>query len=120
MAIGIGSHADITLLNVTITAINPDGTWGQIQMPAGADGTTPNIWLPIDSRINVATIQPPSWPPVEGDIWTAGGATAWVVAYEGVMYFVQESDIISKATPITTDAALVIFGNAMTLLYRKA
>jgi hypothetical protein len=120
MAFVIGSHADVTLKNVLIVAFNPDNSWAQVSLEPDADGNVVSVWIPTDSRISAAPIAPDNWPPVEGDIWTNGTVTAWVVAHASNLYFVTEANILNKTTPITTDQALARFGSELTRLYSAA
>ena len=121
MTLAVGSRTDATLLNATVMEVSPDGLWYRVRMSVGADGNAPSVWLPVDERVTYAPIQPSSWPPAELDIWIADASqtVAWVVASAGILYFVTEANIKNKTIPVTTDAALAMFGNAMTLLYRK-
>lgn len=121
MAIVAGTHAEVTLHNVEIVIVSDDQSWVLVRMPAGLDGTRAEVWLPADpARVSIVPSVPASWPPLEGDIWRVnGGVTAWVVSDQvGALYFVTFANVRNQTRPITTDAALVRFGLALSLAYR--
>lgn len=121
MALGVGSKCDVTIPNVTIAELSPGAlTFARVTLPASAGGSPSlDLWLPVDERVVTKTIAPVSWPPLAGDIWTTQGITAWVVDDgHGALYFVTADNVRTHATPISVAAALVQFGNSLTLLYR--
>jgi hypothetical protein len=130
MALTIGSHADVTILNVVIEQENPDASWVCIQLPDNGSGTPVDYWIPAnDPRIAIKQILPVSWPPIEGDLWSVLGSSPVVEAFvvgdgTGRFYFVQAANVRdayagNETLPVTTDQALAAYGSALVLLYRR-
>lgn len=130
MALGIGSKADVTMLNVTIQQYNPDNTYVLVQLPDTNPPSDPlQFWLPVnDLRVTIKSILPASWPPIEGDVWIVPGVTqeAFVVSDgQGGEYFLTPDTIRDAYNthaahlPPTADQALAAYGSSLTLLYRK-
>ena len=121
----MGSHADVTLLNVIIQEFSPDNSWARVNLePDPVTSEIVSMWLPTDSRINAVVAQPANWPPLEGDVWELIGSgpptiKAWCVNDgAGHLYFVTEPNIRNKTTPISTDQALAQYGSQLGMVYR--
>ena len=124
----IGSMVDVLTQNAKVVGASPDGSWMLVQITVG-DGTNPmEAWIPVNTgQFVVSQSLPASWPPVANDTWIVPGQSkpAFVVNGGGnTLYFCQGTDIITlvtssgKTLPLTTDAALGLFGSALVLLYR--
>jgi hypothetical protein len=121
MALTVGGHADITLLNAITKELSEDGVWALVELPADALGNIPSYWIPQDARTKIVPSVPPNWPPRDGDVWTTGTIDAWVVDDGGGhLYFVTENNVRNHTTPIRVDVALAQFGTSLQMLYRKA
>lgn len=135
MALAIGSHADISIPNVLIEAINPDGTYALVSLPdngtVNEDGSKSliKLWLPVnDSRVIATEIAPADWPPQENDLWIVPNVTApaFVVGDgTGEFYFLTAATIRAAyasqgkpSLPPTIEQALAAYGNSLVLLHR--
>jgi hypothetical protein len=123
-----GSQVDVLATNCKVIQANPDGTWILVQASGGDPLNPLQFWVPVNSgQFTVSQSLPVSWPPIANDMWYVPGVShpAFVVSGGGtVLYFCQGTDIITlvtsagKTLPLTTDAALGLFGSALVLLYR--
>ncbi|MGH7239482.1 MAG: hypothetical protein ACREHG_05385 [Candidatus Saccharimonadales bacterium] len=134
MALGVGSHADVSIPNVLIEQIAPDGSYALVSLPSDGsidgDGNPVlvQLWLPIDSRVIATEIAPPDWPPQENDLWIVPNVTApaFVVSDGGGGLFFLTADTIRAAyasqgkpsLPPTAEQALAAYGTALLLLHR--